>query len=103
MGGNMAAKPILDQEYIYNADGTGEFRTVNIALELTEMEEIVTLKPQQNMTMGEIDRALKGFEEDILHRMQMRLGESHPVQLEYKGKIFKISFENGKVSGISAK
>ena len=97
----MAAKPILEQEYIYTADGNDEFRTVIISLVLTEMQEIVTLKPQQNMTMSEIDRALKGFEEDILQRMQMKLGESHPVQLEYRGKLFRISFENGKVSGIA--
>ena len=95
------AKPILEQEYVYTADGNDEFRTVNISLDVTEMEEIVTLKPQQNMTMSEIDRALKGFEEDILKRMQMKLAESHPVQLDYKGKIFKISFAGGKVSGIA--
>ena len=98
----MKAKPILQQEYIYEADGHEEFRTVIISLDITEMEEIVTLRPQQNMTMSEIDRALKGFEEDILNRMQMKLGESHPVQLEYKGRMFKISFSNGKVSGIAA-
>ena len=99
----MATKPILEQEYVYTSDASDEFRSVRISLDVTEMEEIVTLKPDQNMTMGEIDRALKGFEEDILQRMQMRLGESHPVQLEYKGKIFKISFSDGKVSGISAR
>ena len=98
----MATKPILEQEYVYTADGNDEFRTVRISLDVTEMEEIVTLKPEQNMTMGEIDRALKGFEEDILLRMQMKLGESHPVQLEYKGKNFKVSFTDGKVSGITA-
>ena len=97
----MATKPILEQEYVYTADVTDEFRTVRISLDVTEMEEIVTLKPDQNMTMSEIDRALKGFEEDVLQRMNMRLGESHPVQLEYKGKIFKISFDGGKVSGIA--
>ena len=97
----MAMKPILEQEYVYTSDGGDEFRTVNISLDVTEMEEIVTLKPLQNMTMSEIDRALKGFEEDILQRMQMRLGESHPVQLDYKGKLFKISFDGGKVSGIA--
>ena len=97
----MAATPILEQEYVYTSDSNEEFRTVVISLDVTEMEEIVTLKPQQNMTMTEIDRALKGFEEDILMRMQMRLAESHPVQLEYKGKIFKISFDGGKVTGIA--
>ena len=98
----MATKPILEQEYVYTADSNDEFRSVRISLDITEMQEIVTLKPEQNMTMGEIDRALKGFEEDILQRMQMRLGESHPVQLEYKGKMFKISFTDGKVTGITA-
>ena len=98
----MASKPILEQEYVYTSDGTDEFRHVNISLDVTEMEEIVTLKPEHNMTMGEIDRALKGFEEDVLQRMHMKLGESHPVQLEYKGKIFKISFTDGKASGISS-
>ena len=97
----MAAKPILEQEYVYTCDRGEEFRTVNISLDVTEMEEIVTLKPLQNMTMTEIDRALKGFEEDVLQRMQMKLGESHPVQLDYKGKLFKISFDGGKVSGIA--
>ena len=97
----MAAKPILEQEYVYTSDSGDEFRTVNISLDVTEMEEIVTLKPLQNMTMSEIDRALRGFEEDVLQRMQMRLGESHPVQLDYKGKLFKISFEDNKVSGIA--
>ena len=97
----MAVKPILEQEYVYTSDNGEEFRTVNISLDVTEMEEIVTLKPLQNMTMTEIDRALKGFEEDVLQRMQMRLGESHPVQLDYKGKLFKISFDDGKVSGIA--
>ena len=97
----MAAKPILEQEYVYTSDNGEEFRTVIISLDVTEMEEIVTLKPLQNMTMTEIDRALKGFEEDVLQRMQMKLGESHPVQLDYKGKLFKISFDGGKVSGIA--
>lgn len=98
----MKAKSILQQEYVYEADGHEEFRQVIISLDVTEMEEIVTLRPQQNMTMTEIDRALKGFEEDILKRMQMRLGESHPVQLEYKGRMFKIAFSGGKASGITA-
>ena len=98
----MAIKPVLEQEYVYTSDKTEEFRTVNISLDVTEMEEIVTLKPQMNMTGSEIERALAGFEEDILKRMQMKLGETHPVQLEYKGKKFKISFGEGrKVTGIS--
>jgi len=98
----MAVKSILNQEYVYTADNTGDFRTVNISLDITEMTEIITLHPEQNMTMGEIDRALHGFEEDVLTRMQIKLGETHPVQLEYKGKKFKITFDgNRKVNGVA--
>jgi hypothetical protein len=94
-------KPVLEQDYVYNADGTGEFRSVNVSLGITEMEEIVTLKSEQNMTFGEVERVLVGFEEDIMARMGMKLEGSYPARLEYKGKVFKIAFgDNRNVKGI---
>ena len=98
----MAVKPVLEQEYVYTADETDEFRTVNISLDVTEMEEIITLKPQQNMTMAEINRTLQGFEEDVLKKMQMKLDENHPARLEYKGRVFKIILgPDRKATGIA--
>jgi hypothetical protein len=87
-------KPILEQEYVYEADGTGEYCVVNVSLDVTEMEEIVTLKPQQNMTLGEVERVLLGFEKDILNKMQMKLEGNYPARLNYKGHMFKIAFDN---------
>ena len=95
------ATPVLEQEYVYTCDKTEEFRVVRIALDVTELEEIITLKPEQNMTLSEVERALKGFEEDILLKMQMKLDNDYPARLEYKGKLFKITFGEGhKVKGI---
>jgi hypothetical protein len=93
---NMAAmtKSILTQEYVYEADVTGDFCNVMVSLDITEMEEIVTLKPQQNMTFAEVERVLLGFEEDVLNKMQMKLEGSYPARLEYKGKTFKIAFDD---------
>jgi len=95
-------KPILEQEYIYTADNTGEYRIVRISLDVTEMEEIVTLKPDQNMTMSEVERTLKDFEADVLNKMQMKLDENYPANLYYKGKTFKIAFDDKKkVKGLA--
>lgn len=97
-----AVKSILDQEYVYISDATGDFDTVQVSLDITEMEEIVTLRAEKNMTMGEVERVLHGFEEDVLKRMQMSLTGNYPARLEYKGRIFKIAFDNNhKVKGIS--
>lgn len=94
-------RPILEQEYVYTNDGTGEYSVVRVSLDITEMEEIITIKPQQNMTLAEVERVLHGFEEDILQRMQMKLSGSYPARLDYKGKIFKIAFDhNHNVKGI---
>ena len=95
--------PILEQEYVYMAgDGTGEFRIVTIALEVTEMTEIVTVRAQQNMNGEELGQVLASFEEDYLKTMQMTLNANHPVQLEYKGRKFKINFgPDRKVTGIA--
>jgi hypothetical protein len=98
----MLRKPVLEQEYVYISDSGDDFRVVKIALDITEMEEIITLKPEQNMSMSEVERALKGFEEDILQKMQMELSGTYPARLEYKGRVFKIAFgENKKVKGLA--
>jgi hypothetical protein len=97
----LSVKPVLEQEYVYNADETGDFRVVRISLDVTEMKEIVTLKPQENMSFAEVERVLTGFEEDVLKKMQMKLEGSYPARLEYKGKVFKIAFdEEHNVKGI---
>ena len=89
-----AVKPILEQEYVYTSDGTGEYEVVRVSLDITEREEIVTLKPQTNMTLAEVERVLHGFEADILSRMQMKLTGSYPARLIYEGNVFKIAFNN---------
>ncbi|MCL2200293.1 MAG: hypothetical protein FWB80_15390 [Defluviitaleaceae bacterium] len=97
----MAVKSILEQEYVYEADNTGEYCVVNVSLDITEMEEIVTIKPQQNMTLPEVERVLLGFEADVLNKMQMKLSGSYPARLDYKGRVFKIAFDDShKVKGI---
>jgi hypothetical protein len=94
-------KSILEQEYVYEADNTGDYCNVWVSLDITEMAEIVTIKPQQNMTLSEVERVLLGFEADVLQKMQMKLEGSYPARLDYKGRIFKIAFdENHKVKGI---
>ena len=92
---------VLEQEYVYTADKTDEFRTVRISLCVTEMNEIITIKTEENMTMGEVDRVLRGFEEDVLSGMDMELDPNYPAQLEYKGKTLRVVFgSNHKVKGI---
>ena len=94
-------KPILEQEYVYNADKTEEFRVVRISLDVTEMEEIITIKTEENMTLNEVDRVLHGFEADVLSRMDIKIDKDHPARLMYKGRTLKIDFdENHKVKGI---
>jgi len=96
-----SVKPILEQEYVYQADGTHDYCVVQVSLDVTEMEEIVTLKPEQNMTFSEVERVLLGFEADILNKMQMKLEGSYPARLQYKGKTFKIAFDDAhNVRGI---
>jgi two-component SAPR family response regulator len=96
----METKSVLEQEYVYNCDSTGDFRVVRVSLDVTEMQEIVTLKPQENMTFSEVERVLKGFEDDILKKMQMKLEENHPTRLDYKGRLFKITFD-AKTRGVT--
>jgi hypothetical protein len=94
-------KSILEQEFVYQADKTGDYCNVTVSLDITEMEEIVTLKPQQNMTLKEVEQVLKGFEADVLTKMQMKLEGSYPARLEYKGRVFKIAFDDShNVKGI---
>ena len=98
----MQIKPVLEQEYVYTCDATGDYHTVRVSLDVTEMEEIVTLKPQQNMTMAEIERVLHGFERDVLATMQMKLEGNYPARLEYKGQMMRIGFNaDHKVKGLS--
>jgi hypothetical protein len=87
-------KPILEQEMVYTSDGSGDYCVVRVSLDITEMEEIVTLKPQQNMTLAEVERVLHDFEADVLKTMQMKLEGSYPARLDYKGKLFKIAFDD---------
>ena len=94
-------KTIVDQERVYEADGSGDFCNVQVSLDITEREEIITLRPQQNMTFSEVERVLHEFETDVLKKMQMQLEGSYPARLEYKGKTFKIAFDdNRNVKGI---
>jgi len=96
-----AQKTILEQEYVYESDESGEYCNVLVSLDITEMEEIVTVKPHQNMTFAEIERVLFGFEADIMEKMQMKLKGAYPARLEYKGNFFKIALdENHKVKGV---
>jgi len=93
---------VLEQEYVYSSDKTGDFRVVRISLDVTEMEEIITIKTEENMTMGEIDRVLRGFEEDVLSGMDIHLDVNYPARLLYKGKLLKIAFgPDHKVKGIA--
>jgi len=95
-------KSVLEQEYVYTCDSTGEYNTVRVSLDVTEMEEIVTLKPEINMTLAEVERVLVGFEEDVLKKMGMALEGNYPARLDYKGNILKIAFSpDHKVKGIS--
>jgi len=94
-------KPVLEQEYVYTADITEDFRVALISLGVTEKEEIITIKTEENMTLTEVDRVLRGFEADVLSRMSITLDENYPARLEYKGQTFKIAFgPDHKVKGI---
>lgn len=93
---------VLEQEYVYNADKTGEFRVVKISLDVTETEEITTIKTEENMTLAEVDRVLHGFASDVLEPMGITLEGNYPARLMYRGKTFKIAFdEDNKVKGIA--
>lgn len=93
---------VLEQEYVYNADKTEDFRVVRISIDVTEFEEIITIKTEENMTMNEIDRVLHGFEQDVLKAMDMSLEGNYPARLLYKGKLLKIAFgPDHKVKGIA--
>ncbi|MCL2355810.1 MAG: hypothetical protein FWC70_01465 [Defluviitaleaceae bacterium] len=85
---------VLEQDYVYEEDGTGEFCVVRVSLGVAEFEEIVTLAPQTNMTLAEIERVLHGFEADVLKKMQMKLEGHYPARIKYDEKIFKIAFDN---------
>ena len=95
-------KQVLEQEYVYNADVTEDFRVVRIALGVTEMKEFITIKTDEEMTLNEIDRVLRGFEADVLKRMDITLDENYPALLERQGKLQKIVFgEDHKVKGLA--
>ena len=97
-----AVKSVLEQEYVYTSDSTGDYQTVRISLDITEREELVTLKPQINMTLAEVERVLHDFEEDVLKKMGMKLEGNYPARLDYKGILLKIAFsDDHKVKGIS--
>ena len=92
---------VLEQEYVYNADKTDDFRVVKVSLDVTEMEEIITIKTEENMTLSEVDRVLRGFESDVLSKMGITLDKDYPARLMYKGQISKIAFgDDHKVKGI---
>ena len=92
---------VLEQEYVYTSDKGDEFRVVNISLGVTEMEEIITVKAEERMTLTELDRCLRGFESDVLSRMDITLDENYPARIEYQGKMLKIAFdEDHKVKGL---
>jgi ATP phosphoribosyltransferase regulatory subunit HisZ len=46
------------------------------------------------MTLAEVERVLLDFEVDVLKTMQMKLEGSYPARLDYKGKVFKIAFDD---------
>ena len=97
----MNTKPVLEQEFVYNADEDGDFRVVRVSLDITEMAEIITIKTDHNMTLAEVERVLHGFEEDILRKMEMKLDPNYPARLEYKGNTLKIAFDREhKVKGL---
>ena len=91
---NQGIKSVLEQEYVYQADETGEFLNAIVSLGVTERETLVTIRPKQNMTFAEVERVLLGFEADVLQRAKMKLEGSYPALLEYKGKTFKIAFDD---------
>jgi hypothetical protein len=89
-------------EYVYNAEGSDEFRQVRITLEISNKEGRVTLAPAQMMTMSEISAVMKEYEDDVFKRMLTPYDSYYPVRLVYNGVECRIDFDSKRqVTGIA--
>ena len=91
----MMKKPMLEQEYVYTVNNTGEYRSVLVTLEVTGESEVLTIKSKnpESMTLEELDRVLIGFEEDVLSKMKMSIQDSYEVRLDQGGNLYKVNFQ----------
>jgi len=95
-------QPVQDMEYVYNADGTEEFRKVKITLEIGEKGGRVTLEPEHMMTLPELNRVMKDYENDLLDRMMTDYDNYYPVRIVYNGMEMKVEFDSRRdVIGIA--
>ncbi|MCL2049270.1 MAG: hypothetical protein FWG87_11150 [Defluviitaleaceae bacterium] len=92
---------VLTQEYVYVSEGSGEYCNASVSLDAIDTGQVVTIKPEQSMSFGEIEQVLYDFEADILKKMNMKLSGQYPARLDYNGEIFKIAFDDShNVKGI---
>ena len=92
----MNYQPVQDMEYVYNADGTEEFRKVKITLEIGQDGGRVTLAPEHMMTLMELGRVMKDYEADLLDRMLTDYDNYYPVRLIYNGVEMKVLFNSSR-------
>jgi hypothetical protein len=98
----MAFYPVWDMEYVYNAEGTDEFRQVRLTLEISEAEGRVTMRPEHMMTLSEINSVMREYEDDVFKRMLTQYDSYYPVRLVYNEVNCEVQFDSKRqVTGIT--
>jgi len=90
----MEFRPIWDMEYVYNAEGTDEFRQVRVTLEISDTTGRVTLTPEHMMTLKELNDVMREYSDDILKRMLTPYDSYYPVRLVYNGVECQVKFDS---------
>jgi len=97
----MTYQSVWDRVYVYNAEGTEEFRQVRITLEISDKQGRVTLQPHHMMTVSEIDAVMMDYNAHVLERMLTPYDVYYPVRLVFNDVECKIEFDSQRrVTGI---
>ncbi|MCL2187179.1 MAG: hypothetical protein FWC16_02795 [Defluviitaleaceae bacterium] len=98
----MEYKPIWSMEYVYNAEGSEEFRQLRITLELSESDGRITLEPSHMMTIKELNNVMRDYQQDLLEKMMTAYDTYYPVRLLFNGIVCKVEFDSKReVTGIA--
>jgi len=86
--------PVINMEYVYTAEESGEYRTVRISMQVDEDSGAILLKPDHEMSIQELENVLRDFDDDVLKKMRFRMVAHCSVQIIYENRTYTVELDD---------
>jgi hypothetical protein len=90
----------IGMECVYICEKTQNYLQAQVNLVIGDQLDIY-IKPQSNMTCGELNSILEYLASDILKRLKIKISENCHVYIKYDEKTFTVELTDSVATGIT--